>query len=303
MQYTTDSISPESRAYFSRQLTYVRNEVVKDKKAPQNGFLLLNQASDVPEWAEEYTHEMWEPVGIAQLIANGADDIPMADAAFREETFRVADLGIGYAYTVKELMQSQATGKGVNVKRAEACRFGMEVKMNSIMMFGDPVAKLYGWLTFANTPRLISAIAINGGTPATVLALLNSFVNSVNQLTETVAPPSRMSLAPEDYDYIASTPLDLSGGAETTILTHFMNNNPHIQEVRSVVELKAAGPTGGNLLMVDSPDTFEHKLVMPFTQFEAQPRNYKYVIPAMGRSGGTVTDFPLEALVVELPAA
>lgn len=302
MNLTLDSISPEARAAFSRQLNYVRTEVIQDKRPPKNGFILLEQANDVPEWANEYTHEMWEPVGIAQLISNSADDMPMADASFREETFRVADLGIGYSYTIKELMQAQGTGKNVNVKRAQACREGMDEKMNRIMMYGDPVAKLFGWLSFPNTPRLISSIAINGGTPATVLALLNAWASSVHEITETVAPPSRMSLAPADYNYIATTPLDLSGGSETTILSHFLGNNPYIKSVRPVIECKGAGPLGGNVVVVDNESTFSHKLVMPFTQFDQQPRNFKFVIPTMGRTGGTVTDFPLEGLVVELPA-
>jgi len=177
----------------------------------------------------------------------------------------------------------------------------MEEKMNQIMVYGDPVAKLFGWFSFPNTPRLISPLGINGGTPATVLALMNSWASSIHDLTETVAAPTRMSMAPSDFNYISTTPLDLTGGSETTILKHFLGNNPYIKAVRPVIECKGAGPLGGNIVVVDSEDTFAHKLVMPFTQFAEQARNFKYVIPAMGRSGGTVTDFPLEGLVVELP--
>jgi len=301
MEFTLDNITPQARAYFDRQLTFVREEVVQDKKPNKNGFLFLTQANDIPEWADEYTHEMWEPVGIAQLIANSADDIPMADVSFREETFKVRDFGIGYSYTIKELMQAQATNKQITTKRAEACRLGMEECLNRIQVYGDPTAKLFGWLSFPNTPRLPSASKIAGVTPSTVLGLLNTWVNSIQDTTETVAAPTRMFLAPADYNYIASTPLDLSGGAETTILQHFLKNNPYIKEVNNMIECKGAGPLGGNIVVIDSDNTFEHKMVQPFTQLPSQPVKYRFETYCLGRSGGTVSDFPLEGLIVELP--
>lgn len=301
MEFTTDSFTPQAQANFGRQLEHIRAEILEVKRPPLNGFAMLTQANDVPEWANEYTHEMWEPLGIAQLLADDATDVPMADVSFREETFNVRDFGIGYKYTVKELLQSQHTGKQINIKRALACRLGVEQKMNRIMTYGDPVAKLFGMFNFLNTPRLIAASGINGGTPATVLALLNEWANSIFDLTETAASPTRVMMAPSDYTYISTTPLNLAGGAETTILTHFLANNPFITEVVPMIECKGAGPTGGNIVVIDHPDVFEHKLVQAFTQYPPEARGYGFVTYTMGRSGGVVTDFPLEGLIVELP--
>ena len=299
-----DSFSPAQGAYFARQLEHVREEVLKDKTMPRSGFVVFGQDTEVGEWDETYVHETYEATGIAQLVADDADDIPLADVSFREEIYLIRDFISGYKYTINELGKSQQTGRNIPTKRAEAARDAINNKMNRLMWYGDPVAKLFGATTFPNTPRRIMATPINGGTPATVLQMLNNAVNSIFTLTETNAQEFIVELASDDYAYIASTPVDLSGGIENSILNVFMKNQKKmVLAVEPRPELKGAGPTGNNIALIHAPGTFSHKVAMMFRQLDPQPKGLSFITPVMARSGGIYSDYPLEAVILELPAA
>lgn len=295
-------LGPVAGAHFERDLEQIRERIYDDKIPPQNGFLLIPQAGDVQPWAERYTHRMAEFVGLAKVISDYADDQPLVDVAGREDTYKVKTFGCAYQYSRKEMLQA---GKGLKLteRRPKAARRAIEQKFNRIMWYGDPEAGLFGLLNFPYVPRHLVSIPFNTAQdPHDVLAEMNTVIDAPGQLTDTIAEPDTLCMAPEEYDYVKSTPL--GSGSDTTILDHFMRTNPGVS-VENVRELRDAGPSGQNVMVAyrRAEENLAHKLVEPFTQLEPQRRNMSVVTNCVATSGGVVSDYPLEMVIAEMPAA
>lgn len=293
-------LSPQAGAHFERDLDYVREQVLDDKIPPQNAMTLIPQNGEVPPWAETYTHRMAELVGVAQIISDYADDLPMVDALGREDTYKVKEFGCAYQFSRKEMLRS-GQGIGLTERRPRAARVAIEQKFNRIQWFGDPAAGLFGLFNFPFIPRFLSTVAFDATSdPLDILAEMNAIANRPHLDTETVAEPDTMLMAPAAYNYVSTTPL--GEGSDTTILTHFLGNNPYIQTVENVRECTGAGPDGEDLIVVyrRAEENAQHKLVEPFTQLEPQRRNLAVVTNCIAQSGGFVSDYPQEMLIAEL---
>ena len=294
-------LGPVAGAHFERDLEQIRERVLEDKLPPQNGFTLIPQNGEADPAFNVYTHRMAEFIGLAKVISDYADDLPMVDVTGREYTYKIKTFGCAYQYSRKEMMQA-SRGLNISEKKPRAARRAIEQKFNQIMWYGDPSSGLFGLLNFPYIPRYAVTVAFNGtANPEDILAEMNAIINAPGQLTDTVAEPNFVGMAPEDYDYVKSTPL--GSGSDTTILQHFLNTNPNVQ-VESVRELRAAGPSGGNVITVyrRTEDSVCHKLAEPFTQLEPQRRNMAVVTNCVASSGGVVSDYPLEMVIAEMPA-
>lgn len=59
---------------------------------------------------------------MARIIADYSDDLPNVGVNYREETGKVFSLGNFYEYSLMEIRASQATGKNLPTRLANAAR-------------------------------------------------------------------------------------------------------------------------------------------------------------------------------------
>lgn len=295
---------PVAGAHFRRELEFVRGRVLEAKIPAQNGTLFIPQVADVEVWADSYVHRMIEFIGQAQFISDYADDLPLVDLSAREDVYKIKTIGVAYQFSRKEIQRSAASATSLSNSKAQAARTAIEQKLNRIQWYGDPSAGLFGFLNFPYIPRYLANETFDGSTtPSDALAELNAIANVPGLLTDTVADPDTMLVAPEIYNYIATTPL--GSGSDTTILAHFLNNNPQIREVVNTRELRGAGPNGENLIVAyrRSQDNIQHTLVEPFTQLAPQEKNLAVITNCVAQTGGVVSDYPRELVIAEIPLA
>jgi hypothetical protein len=60
--------------------------------------------------AETITYRQWDEFGMAQIIANYADDLPLIDALVEEFSQKVKPLGAAYQWSIKDLRRSDMSG-------------------------------------------------------------------------------------------------------------------------------------------------------------------------------------------------
>jgi hypothetical protein len=295
-------LDPQTGVWFENQLTDIREEVLLDQIPPRNGFLYLPQDTSVAAWAENYEHRMYEPIGIAQFIADFAEDLPLVDIATRKETFNLRTFGVAYQYNIDEIEKSKAVGMDLQGKRARAARLVTEQKFNDIMFFGDPETQLFGLVNYPYIPRRLLPYKIEEATAAQdILDMFHDLVNSIFTLTETIGDPDTVGLPPTQYAHIASR--RIGDGTDTKILQDFLAASPFIKEVVPMRELAGAGPNGEDLVVVYRNDSqiIEHKLAREFTQLAPQRRNLAVLTNCHAKSGGMASDRPLEMVIGELP--
>jgi len=299
-----NGISPELASFTKRQLEYVRTEVLLKEPAPLTGREVIPQGTDIPAYKDFYVHEMYEMLGVAEFIADAADDLPLADVGVSEETFNARSFGCAYKHTFEEMEKSQAEGMNITTKRANAARRAIEELMNQIMWFGSPTEDLFGFVNFPDVPRVLLNHAIGPTvSQSNIRQMLNSFINDTFKITKQNAMPDTLGMATDPYTHIHSEPR--SQDNNTTIADYLKDKNPFLSEIKPIREFDGAGPNGEDLIAVlDSrEDTVEHKLFREFTQRPPQTDNLATVTNCVAKSGGTVFNYPMRAAIGEVPAA
>ena len=306
------NLDANSSAFFARELEYIKAQTY-DVQYPQlKATQLLPVSTEAGPGAESITYQQFDQVGMAKIISNYADDLPRADIKGKEFTAPVRSLGDSYGYSVQEIRAAQFAGRGLEQRKANAARRGVEQKINKIGWFGDSEHGLNGFLNHPNITRVAVDDSGTGSstlwadkTPDQILADMNDLANNIFEVTNGVEMPNTLLMPIDQYTYIASTAR--SNNSDTTILQYFLQNNPFIDTVEWVNELKGAGLGVGGVnegadVMVAydrSPDKLTLEIPQPFEQFPVQERGLEYVVPAHARIGGVIVYYPLSVAIGE----
>ncbi|MFB6371616.1 MAG: major capsid family protein [Bradymonadaceae bacterium] len=304
-RWNFDDLDPQVGMYFEEELTSVRSEVKKKKKKPKNGFKLIPQDPDDPDWSETVEHRMWDIEGTgSEFISDYTDMPPLVGVNMEKDDWPVKEFGCAYQYSKNEIRKASSTGKGLDRKKAMAAREFNERKFNRIQWFGAPQVGLFGLLNYPYIPRWQVSIPFdNSQTGQDILNELNSFVRAPFDVTEDEADtPDTLLMPTTQFAYINDTPWSSNAG-DTTILGHFRSNNFFIDDVRPVRECNGAGPNGEDVMLAyrQEEDLVAHKLVMEHNQHDPQQEGLAFITPATAKSGGIVSDFPFEMVIGEFP--
>ena len=300
------NLDASETVFFARQLESVKSRTYDIKFAPFKALDLFPVSTDAGPGAEAITYRQFEETGIARVISSYADDLPRADVRGKEFISRVKSLGVSYGYSHQEIRAAMHANKPLQTMQASASRRANDQAVNKLAWFGDEEYNLQGLL---NNPNIPSASVENDGTgnstlwvdktPDQILRDLNQFTNAIIDLTKGVETPNTVLLPIEQYTLISSTPR--SSTSDTTILDYFLRNNPFIDFVDWVPELKEAGPNDSDIFVVydRNPDKVEIQVPMPFTQYAPQELNLEFIINCESRFGGMLTYYPLSLNIGE----
>jgi len=300
------NLDASETAFFARELESVKARSYDIKFAPMKALSLMPVSSDAGEGAESITYRSFEETGLARIISSYADDLPRADVQGKEFISPVRSIGCSYGYSHQEIRAANFAGRPLTTMQASAARRANDQKVNQLAWFGDDNYNLQGLLNNANIP---SASVPNDGTgpstlwvnktPDQIIRDMNQLCNGIVDLTKGVEQPNTLLLPIEQYTLIASTPR--SSTSDTTILEYFRLNNPYIEVVDWVPELKGAGPLGVDIMVAydRNPDKLELQLPMPYRQYPPQERNLNFEIPCESRFGGLLVYYPLSISIGE----
>ena len=300
------NLDASETAFFARELEALKSKTYDIKFAPMKATTLLPVSSDAGEGAESITYQQFEETGIARIISSYADDLPRADIRGKEFISPVKSIGCSYGYSHKEIRAAMKVGRPLTSMQASAARRANDQKVNALSWFGDDD---YNCLGLLNNPNIPSVSVPNDGTgpstlwtaktPDQILRDLNLITNSILDLTKGVETPNTVIMPIEQYTLISSTPR--SSTSDTTILDYFMKNNPFVDVVDWVPELKGAGPMGVDIFVAydRNPDKLELQIPMPFRQYPPQERNLNFEIPCESTFGGLIVYYPLSVSIGE----
>jgi len=290
---------PNTGIWLARQLDYIKSKTYDRLFPAMNANRLVPDATDVPEWAETITIRMFDPVGMAKVVANYADDLPRVDIRGADKTVTVKTLGDSYGYNVNELRASRATGVALDQRKADMARRAIELKINSIKLMGDSNYGLFGLI---NQPNIPAFVMPNPGdwstlTGAQIYANMVGMMNAYMLQNNGIHNANFLELAPKAYAAANSQFVTGPTGIPITALALFQQSNPQVT-VENIWELQGVGAGGKDyaLLYERSSDNFVHDYVMPFTQLPPEQRNLEILTNCLARSAGVSVYYPLAFL-------
>jgi hypothetical protein len=311
----TQNLDDNESAFFARELEHIKSQTFDVKYPALKAMQMIPVAIDAGPGAKTITYQQFNQSGIMKIIANYADDLPRSDVFGKEFTSKVKSLGGSYGYNVQEIREAQMAGLSLNARKATSVRKANDQAVNRIGWFGDASSGLLGFLNQPNVPAAVVPagvtttnvpwIGASPKNPSEILQDMNDAVTRIIDLTLGVEVPNTMLLPVAQNRKISTTRLD--SGTDTTIKEFFMKNNPEIQMIDFVNELKnvspapsgGAAPTDVMITYDRSPEVLTLELPQPFEQFPAQERNLEFVIPAHSRIGGVIVYYPLAIDIAE----
>lgn len=290
--------------FFSRELEHIKARSYDVQYQDLLAREMFPTSDEAGAHATSITYRTYDRVGMAKIISNYAKDLPRADVTGKETTSPVRVIGLSFGYNIAEITSSNATGKSLEQRRANAVQRGTEETIDKIAWFGDSAHGLPGFLTNPNVPN--GAVAPGAGgttewtskTPREILDDVNDLFASVFETTLQKERADTLMLPTAQWSHIVTTPR--SDSTETTIINYIVQNSPYLNsvaDVKPVPEMKGAG-TGGTDLMVAytrSPDKLTLEVPLELQFLAAQERGLEVEVPSWAKVGGVIIYYPLSA--------
>jgi len=290
-------------AYFAREFETIKAQTYNVEYPALKARSLIPVSHDGDPTDEKITYRQWDRVGMAQIVAHWADDLPHVEVFGKEFSRDVVEIGDAYGYSKNELAKSAKLGRSLPTMKAEAAREFIERRIDDIAAFGIPQKNVPGLLNHPNVP----ALTLPTGTWASasaenILADMNYMVTQIVTSTKQTEFPDTM-LLPTDL-YLQISQKVAGNQLADTVLGIFLKTNPWIKTVDTWVKLDTAAPDGGGMIVCYKmdPRVLQLEITKEFEQEPPQARNRGFEVQCIARLGGTVVRYPL-ALAVAFNAS
>ena len=293
--YNADDLS----AFVAHELTYNRAKALEKMQAPLSAFGIFDVSTDIPEGAESAVQKIYSKVGMAKIVSNYADDIPLSDVYAEEVAVKVKTVATAYQYSVQDILNSAFANVRLTDRKAASAYHYIDKKINDIAWNGDTEHNITGFLnnqyvTVYNVKAdgTGSSTKLEDKTPAQMFRDVNEIIDSVASNTKGHIVPNKVLFDPALYNLIAETLfVDANGNAKTqTVLEMVKANHPEIEEFVKVYELAGSGT-----IIAGNFDSEYARLEVPkrAAQEPVQRKNLAFLIPVWGRVVGVTVNYPM----------
>lgn len=300
------NLDDEQQGYFfASELESVKSKTYEARYPEFTAKKIMPVSTDAGAGAEFIAYHMIDSVGMAIIVANYANDIPLVAIKGNKVTSPVVSLADAYGYSLQDIRAAAMANKPLETHLAAAARRGIEAKANQLAYFGDSKFGVIGLLNHPNIPQFTLPADGTGG--ATTFASktadqcirdLDNFIGAMDVATNGVEIPDTLVLSTN-----ARRALNQKRVPDTqfTVLNWWLDNNKYITTVEVASELNGAGTGGTDMMLAfkKSEEKFSLEIPVPFEQLPAQARNLSFVTPCHERFGGVIVRYPMSIIKAE----
>lgn len=291
--------------FFERELESMRKNSYDVKKIPLKSRTAIPVNFQDHEGAQVISYRQYDTFGMAKIISNYADDLPIVDVSGKEFFSPVKTLGVAFMYSVQEVRAAAKSKLPLTQKRSEAARRAVAEAENRYAIIGDPSTGLPGLLTNPNIPRV--GVAANGSgetqwenkTAQEILADLSACINTPSNLTGGTESAKDLLISNRKYNFMKNAYTDDRG--EYSVLAVFKKNNPEIRQIIPMSELDGAGYNGTDVMVAYDRDirNLEMAIPMEYLVHAPQQNNLAYKVPVEENFGGVIVFYPFSLCISE----
>ncbi|MFX3616230.1 MAG: DUF2184 domain-containing protein [Sporolactobacillus sp.] len=257
--------------------------------------------NDIPAGAETFAYNVMTRTGVAKIMANAADDLPLVDVDFRREFIRIYTIAVGFTYSLQEMRAAQMPGttlKSVDASKADVARRAVAEKENSIVWLGESTYGIKG----ATNATGIQTWSVPAGASAQtkwINKTSNEIIEDIRNLRKKVAvlPGHATSgnlclcLPADQYEELNRRYSDYDARS----IRQVVDGYDWFSMIHRVPDLKGVGTAGSDSMLVMDMSFDVVQLVIPMDLTRLQPEwSYpKWKVPAEERCGGLIIRYPM----------
>lgn len=278
----------------------IQTEIYGLDRADLTAITLVPAETNLKEWIRSYVYKFVTEVGYAKFVSDYAEDLPPVAQFLQAKAVEIKTIADSYSFSEQELNEWLAIGTRIDTAEAETAKVKIDEKVDETILKGDAEAGFQGLINNGNVTMYVPAVGSDSGTVlkgrdlAGVTATIQGMINAqktlaANDAGKATVKADSLLLAPEDYAYIATTPLNANNS--TTMLEWLKKTFPQIVNWAEVEELHNASANGDKdraVLYKKDRKCVAYLLPIPFRQKQAQERALHYKVPCYARCGGTI---------------
>ena len=267
-----------------------------ETKWVNGGLIQLN--TNINEGATEYSFVEKGNTGRAEIVADGATDLPFADIEGRNNLRTIKTVGVAVRYSRQDVRTARMQGLfDMAAEKAGAAREAHDRTLNDLIRSGDAAAGLDG---VVNQPGIIIQPAITGNwqsaTAPQIVADVTAAINTIMNGTDAVEVPNTVLFDVASYTRIST--LQNSVASDITALDYLKKAFPMIQRWDWEPGLKDVSATGGASMLVYRNDPMRMRAVVPMMMQAVPPeqKGLSFILNFETRFGGVMTPKPKSVL-------
>lgn len=298
--YNDKEIMRQDAKYTSileKKLEYLKTKIYQVVYPQFKARQLIPVSNEADPGAESITYEQWDDFGMAQIISNYADDLPLVDALAEDYTTKVKGIGAAYQYSIQDLRRSAMANSDLTTRKGRAARRFVEQKIEDLAAVGEAA---YGITGIANNANVALTTPTTGtwstATAAQIIADLDKLVSAIVVLTKETYVPDTILMDVTTYNLIAHKRVSTTGDTSRTVLQDYLESSPYIKQIISWNKLALADAAGTGpriIAYAKDPDVLTLEIPQEFEQFPPQAKNLAFVIPVHARCAGVIMPLPM----------
>ena len=306
-----ERLDANEQALFGQQLEFVVQRVRDVRRPDYKWRQFVPVSNDAPAGAETWAGYLWDATGMAEIVANYADDIRKVATFAKKFTYPIESFALGYDWSVLDLERAALTGLNYRNKKSDAVRRGFEARFEQLASTGLKAVGLTGLLNNPNVP-ILTAANVGGTTPwgsgtKTPNDALNDLLaaeDAIITTTKGVEKPDTLLLPLSRFRYLQNTPMFTGAGSnpEVTILSTYLKRSANISGIDWWVPLDKADAAGTGpraVMYKRDPEHVHFEMPKAPSELPPQPKGLAVEVNSWCRTGGVVFEYPLSAVYID----
>lgn len=277
-----------------KQLTASLNRAYEQEYADNSVVNIFPVTNEIPSHAKYFEYPEFDGVGIAQIIADYSDDLPLVDALMTERQGKVFRFGNAFMISIDEIKVGAATGQSLSARKQALAFEAHDNLLDKLVWSGSAP---HGIVSVFDHPNINTVVASGSWSDATVA------VNDVTAMIDAVETSTQGFHHVTDILLPASARRSMQRLVDNTTLSYgelFTRNNPGVT-LRYMQFLDNYDGAGGKAALAFEKNPLNASIEIPEATnvLPAQPRDLHFRFPVTSKSTGLVIYRPLTFAVIK----
>ena len=275
------------------QLTAALNRAYEKEYAENSVVNIFPVTNEIPGHAKYFEYPEFDGAGIAQIIADYSDDLPLVDAFMTEKQGKVFRFGNAFLISIDEIKAGSATGQSLSTRKQALAFEAHDNLLDKLVWSGSTP---HGIPSVFNHPNINNVVAGTWNSAAAVMtditALIDAIETSTNgthTATDILLPASARRLMQE-----------LVPNTSISYAQLFATNNSGIN-LRYLQLLDNYDGAGGKaaLAFEKSPLNMSIEIPEATNVLPGQPKDLHFKYPVTSKATGLIVYRPLTIAVMK----
>lgn len=275
------------------QLTAALNRAYEKEYAENSVVNIFPVTNEIPGHAKYFQYPEFDGVGIAQIIADYSDDLPLVDSFMTEKQGKVFRFGNAFLISTDEIKAGAATGQSLSTRKQELAFEAHDNLLDKLVWSGSTP---HGITSVFDHPNINNVVAGTWNSAAAVMtditALIDAIETSTNgthTATDILLPASARRLMQE-----------LVPNTSISYAQLFATNNSGIN-LRYLQILDNYDGAGGKaaLAFEKSPLNMSIEIPEATNVLPGQPKDLHFKYPVTSKATGLIVYRPLTMAVMK----